>query len=303
MSAGVVIAVMLVAGACHAGWNLVAKRTDTDRTLLLMVASVVIVVVLLPWALTHLPTQSVAVAIGCVALRGVLNVVYLLALSRSYHHFDLSLAYPLVRGAGPVVATVLAIAILGERPELIGLLGLAVTSLAILAMAATGRRTPGSKPPDSERPDSERPAGERHHLEGVAVVALTGVTIGAYTVVDKVGVRYWDPVTYFCGVELAGLAVVAVYLVRRRQLGELIAVGRSHLPSAVVCAALIGTSYVLALYALQHSLASYIAPLREVSVLFGAVLGMLILKEDHGAKRIVAAGGIVVGLVLVGLAL
>lgn len=288
MTAGVVIAVMLVAGACHAGWNLVAKRTDADRTLLLMVASVVIVVALLPWALTHLPTQSVALAIGCVALRGVLNVVYLLALSRSYHHFDLSLAYPLVRGTGPVVATVLAIAILGERPELIGLVGLAVTSLAILAMAATGRRTPDS---------------ERHRLEGAAVVALTGVTIGAYTVVDKVGVRYWDPVTYFCGVELAGLAVVAVYLVRRRQVGELIAVGRSHLRSAAVCAALIGTSYVLALYALQHSLASYIAPLREVSVLFGAVLGMLILKEDHGAKRILAAGGIVVGLVLVGLAL
>lgn len=298
MTAGAVIAVMLVAGACHAGWNLVAKRTDADRTLLLMVASGLIVVTLAPWALTHLPTQSVALAIGCVALRGVLNAVYLVALSKSYHHFDLSLAYPLVRGTGPVVATVLAIAILGERPELIGLAGLAVTSLAILAMAATGRRTPGSEPPGSERP-----AGERHRLEGAAAVLLTGVTIGAYTVVDKVGVRYWEPVAYFCFVELTGLAVVGVYLVRRRQVGELIAVGRRHLPSAAVCAVLIGTSYVLALYALQHSLASYIAPLREVSVLFGAALGMLILKEDHGAKRIVAAAGIVVGLVLVGLAL
>ena len=85
---------MLVAGACHAGWNLVAKRVHTDRTLLLMAASAVIVVALAPWGLTHLPDRSIAIGVGCVVLRGILNVLYLVGLSRSYQDFDLSLAYP-----------------------------------------------------------------------------------------------------------------------------------------------------------------------------------------------------------------
>lgn len=293
MGATGVVAIMLVAGACHAGWNLLAKRVDTDRTLLLMAASAVVVVCLFPWGVTHLPTESTAPAIGCVVLRGTLNVVYLIGLSRSYHYFDLSLAYPLVRGTGPVVATGLAVLVLAERPAVIGLLGLAVASASILALAATGRRT---QPVDPRLVDHPR-------LRGVAFVVLTGVTIGAYTVVDKVGVGYWDPAAYFWGVEVVGVVIMAAYLLWSRRCGELVTVARRHLPSAAACAALIGASYVLALIALQHSLASYIAPLREVSVLFGALLGMLVLKEDHGPRRIAAAAGITAGLVLVGLAL
>lgn len=289
MSAAGVVAIMLVAGACHALWNLVAKQVHTDRILLLMAASAVLVVALLPWGITHLPTESTVLAVGCVVLRGTLNVVYLAGLSRSYHYFDLSLAYPLVRGTGPVVATVLAIVLLGERPALIGLIGVAVVSLAILGMAATATPTPHPE--------------QRHPLQGAVVVLLTGVTIGAYTVVDKVGVRYWDPVAYLWGVEVTALAIVAGYLLYRRRVGELVAVVTEHAGKVVLCAALIAASYVLALFALQQSLASYIAPLREVSVLFGALLGMLVLKEDHGPKRVLAAGGIALGLVLVGFAL
>ena len=291
MEAPGIVAVMLVAGACHAGWNLVAKRVHTDRTLLLMAASAVIVVVLLPWGITHLPDESVLVAVGCVVLRGILNVVYLVGLSRSYHFFDLSLAYPLVRGIGPVVAVVLAIWLLGERPAPIGLLGVALVSVAILAMAATASSTKHQLTPRGSL------------MRGAAVIGVTGVTIGAYTVVDKVGMRYWDPVAYLWGVEVIGLVVASTYLFLRSRGRDLVTVGVKHSRSVILCAALIASSYILALFALQYSLASYIAPLREVSVLFGAVLGMVVLKEDHGPMRILAAGGIAAGLVFVGIAL
>lgn len=290
MSAPGIVAIMLVAGACHAGWNLVAKRVHTDRTLLLMAASAVIVVALAPWGLTHLPDRSIAIGVGCVVLRGILNVLYLVGLSRSYQVFDLSLAYPLVRGTGPVVATVLAIWLLGERPALVGLIGVALVSLAILMMAVAA----GS---------STRRSGARVPLRGFGVVLFTGVTIGAYTVVDKVGVRYWDPVAYLWGVEVTGFTVISIYLLYRHRVRELADVVVGHWRNVAICAALIAASYVLALFALQHSLASYIAPMREVSVLFGAILGMVVLKEDHGTKRVMSAGAIAVGLILVGIAL
>lgn len=289
MAVAGVVAVMLVAGVCHAGWNLVAKRVHSDRTLLLVGASVLIAAVLTPWGVAHVPAESLVPALGCVALRGTLNMLYLAGLSRSYRHFDLSLAYPLVRGIGPVVATVLAVLLLGERPAPIGIVGMVVTSLAIFALARTGaeRRTlPG-----------------RRDVSGAFVVALTGITIGVYTVVDKVGVSYWDPIAYFWGVEVVGVAIAGTYLGAHGRLGELRTVMVTHAGSVVLCAALIGTSYILALFALQHSLASYIAPLREVSVLMGVLLGMAVLKEDHGPRRLLAALGIAGGLALVALAL
>lgn len=285
-----VVAVMLVAGVCHAGWNLVAKQVDTDRALLLVGCSVLIAVVLLPWGVTHIPAESLVPAFACVVVRGTLNMLYLVGLSRSYQLLDLSLAYPLVRGIGPVVATLLAVLLLHERPAAIGLLGVAVTSLAILALAL------GARAPRHER-------RLRADARTFAVVVLTGLTIGAYTVVDKVAVGYWNPVAYFWAIEVVSVCWATAVLGWRGRLGALRATMIRHTRSAALCAVLIGTSYVLALFALQHALASYIAPLREMSVLFAVLLGMLVLKEDHGPRRLVATAGIACGLVLVSLAL
>jgi drug/metabolite transporter (DMT)-like permease len=291
MNAGTIIAVMIVAGACHAGWNLVAKRITGDRVLVLMAAGATVLALLTPWALTHLPTEAPGAALGWAALRGLLNVIYLVGLSRAYSHFDLSLAYPMVRGCGPLVAVLLAVLLLHERPAGIAVAGVAVTSVAIVGLGLSGRRA------------ARLVAPGRGGASGWLWVALTGATIGAYTVVDKVGVGYWNPVSYFWAVELCGFVLLGSYVAARGRSRELAAVFRRYPRQIFACAVLAAASYSLALFALQHALASYIAPLREVSVLFGALLGMLVLKEDHGLRRIGAAAGIFTGLVLVGLAL
>lgn len=292
MSAGTIIAVMIVAGACHAGWNLVAKGVPgVDRVLVLMAAGATVLVLLTPWALTHLPTEALVPALAWAAVRGLLNAVYLVGLSRAYHHFDLSLAYPMVRGCGPLVAVLLAVLLLNERPAGVAVVGVAVTSVAIVGLGLSGHRA---------APVAVLGEGG---WSGWLWVALTGATIGAYTVVDKVGVGYWHPVSYFWAVELAAFMLLGGYVAgsgRSRELGD---VYRRYPQEIVACAVLTAASYSLALFALQHSLASYIAPLREVSVLFGALLGMLVLKEDHSPRRVAAVVGIFAGLMCVGIAL
>jgi len=42
---------------------------------------------------------------------------------------------------------------------------------------------------------------------------------------------------------------------------------------------------------------SYVAPAREVSILFAALLGTHFLKERDPARRLIAAGAIVLGIV------
>jgi multidrug transporter EmrE-like cation transporter len=243
MSTAAVIGLMLVAGLLHAGWNLTAKGLRADRTLFLIAMSPIGVALTLPWALTHLPGREYwAAAVLFVAVRVVLNAIYLVTLSRSYRVLDLSVAYPIARGSGPLVATILAVSLLGERPDPIGVVGVLVVSAAIVSMA-------GASP--------TAPRGREGVVSGPAVrwPILTGVTIGCYTALDKAALDVIDPVTYLAFVELGTflmLGAAVTFRGRAAELGRVLVSYRWQLLSAGVM--VIG-SYALALIALSQSYA------------------------------------------------
>jgi drug/metabolite transporter (DMT)-like permease len=58
------------------------------------------------------------------------------------------------------------------------------------------------------------------------------------------------------------------------------------------------TGYGIAIYALVLGPMAHVAALRETSVLFGALMGTLLLGEPFGRRRVAAAAVIVIGLVL-----
>lgn len=57
-------------------------------------------------------------------------------------------------------------------------------------------------------------------------------------------------------------------------------------------------AYILVLTALITAPVSYIAPQREVSILFGALLGAWLLHERQAGRRLLAAGMMGPGIVL-----
>ena len=67
---------------------------------------------------------------------------------------------------------------------------------------------------------------------------------------------------------------------------------------ALGIALLSSLAYILVLTALITAPVSYIAPAREVSILFGALLGTWLLKEGDTWQRLVSAGLMVIGIVL-----
>lgn len=300
MSPAAIIALMLVAGAFHACWNLVAKSVIVDRYIFLVTVTTCTGIVLLPWAFLHLPSTSVlGPAVGYVLVRGLTDAIYIFALSRCYQSLDLSLAYPLVRGIGPLVATLLAVVLLGERPALVGLIGIAVSSIAIGSMAWTGRASRDRALAGSTQP----PSPARTIGGGPFWIGLTGLMIGSYTVIDKAAMVYWDPVSYLCFVELVAAVILGTPTLLRGHRLAVVETVRHHYLAVIGCAVCVSVSYVLALVALKHAYASYVAPLREVSVLFGVFMGIVILKEKRARRRIPSAFGILLGLALVGLAL
>jgi drug/metabolite transporter (DMT)-like permease len=204
---------------------------------------------------------------GFMAGSGLLHVGYYASLQRAYATGDLSVVYPLARGSGPVLSVAAAIFLLGERPSALGLAGGALIVVAVLALVVGGSRA------------------------GTGQALTTGAFIAAYTVWDAhaVGPLHQPPVVYFWGAE-AMRAVVGAPLARDAK-----AVWRENRRAVLGVGTLSPLAYILVLFALTRAPVSLVAPVRESSVVLGALLGARVLGEGHLGRRIAAASAIAVG--------
>jgi uncharacterized membrane protein len=231
-----------------------------------------------------------------VVASGLIEAIYFITLTRAYALGDLSQVYPIARGAAPLFTLLWATLFLGEQPSLGGFIGigLIVSGLYLINLPSL--------------------AEWRRPLAGLGSsptrwALLTGFLISIYSAIDKVGVRYFDPLVYlylFLTVTCLALGVQWFIPARRAVLiGEVRPAEIARTLSAkarpvmrVLAGSLLGTAaYTLVLMALQLSPVSYVSPVRELSVVIGAWIGTRFMGEPGGRVRIGAslliAGGIV----------
>lgn len=280
------LALVLASATTHAAWNLLAKRAGGGVPFVWLFAALS-AVVYAPVAAVALVWTGMRVDGGgalWIAGSSVLHLAYFLLLQRGYRSGDLSLVYPLARGTGPVLATAAAVALLGERPTPLALGGAALVALGAFGLTFGGAALRG--------------AAAR---QAVVYGLLTGALIAAYTLWDRraVAVLGMAPLVYDWASN-AGRVLLLTPLVRGRW-GEVRSEWRLHRREVLGIALLSPLSYVLVLTALVTSPVSYVAPAREVSILFGTLLGTHLLAEGHGARRLAAAGVMVLGVVALAL--
>lgn len=206
-------------------------------------------------------------AVGLAAVSALLELAYLYLLSAAYMRGELSVVYPIARGSAPLLAVMAGLFILGERLTLAQLTGVTLLLLGILAVTV---------------PQS----GGRATLPAL----LTGVSIAAYTAVDRVGVRLTAPWLYgwLLVVLLAAGLVISRWLLSRfarRAAGD----APAHAPppvrwrQAIVIGLFMWGGYLLVLLALNLAPLSLVAPVRETAVVGVAVWGVWRLRERQGA--------------------
>ena len=105
------LALVILAGLIHAVWNIAAKKAGGDVrfaafTGLLMALIWAPLGIWLGWDVV--PTWG-RVEWGFVAVSGVLHVLYYVTLLRGYRKADLTVVYPLARGSGPLLSSLVAI--------------------------------------------------------------------------------------------------------------------------------------------------------------------------------------------------
>ncbi len=223
---------------------------------------------------------------------GLVEAVYFITLTRAYAVGDLSQVYPIARGSAPLFVLWWALLFLGERPSPLGVGGilLVVCGLYLVNLPSLA--------------DWKRPL-LGFKSAAVRWALLTGLLISIYSVIDKVGVRYVDPLPYlYLFLVVTWIALAAQWLNPARRVAlreELQPNPKVRLLWALLVMLLGSAAYGLVLVALRISPVSYVSPVRELSVVIGAWIGVRFMGEKGGRLRVAAAALVAVGIIMIAL--
>ena len=280
---GIAVALVLAAAVAHAGWNALAKQASGGAVFvwLFTAASACFY---LPFAVAVLILQDfqfgIAALLVCLVSAGF-HLAYYLLLQKGYAVGDLSVVYPTARAAGPTLSVLAAMLIFGERPSQWALLGGVLIVAGVVALVWE----PGGSSRDRAR-------------ASVAFGLLVGGIIGCYTLWDAhaVSVLLIPPLLLDYVATLGRLVMLSPYVLRRR--GSISRIWREHRVAVLGVAILSPLSYILVLTALVFTPVSYVAPAREVSVLFAVLIGGQLLGEGRTGRRLLAALVMLAGIVV-----
>jgi drug/metabolite transporter (DMT)-like permease len=287
------LALVVLAGLIHASWNIAAKKAGGDARFAFF-TSVVLMGVWAPvglWAAWGVLPGWGWTEWGVVALSGVLHVLYYIVLLRGYRKADLTVVYPLARGSGPLLSSMVAILLLGEQISALGLFGiLGVVGGVFLIAGGPGLLRAAHDPAQRQRVH-----------KGMAYGLLTGAFIASYTVVDGYAVKVllMSPILIDYLGNFVRLALLAPTVLRDRPAARLL--WRRQWKYALLVGAISPVSYVLVLYAMQVAPLSHVAPAREVSMLFAALIGGHLLGEGDRVQRAFGAALIALGVMALAL--
>ena len=266
----------------HASWNYLLKKSGGGLGMLTLSAvtagiALTPVSIFLIWRGFSFSPATLGMVIGS----GIFHMVYFLLLDRAYRSGGaLSVVYPLARATGPLLTIVAATLFFGERMTPIALAGALLIGASALALTGDPRKL-----------------FSRDAKAGVGFALMCGCMIAVYTVWDKQAVALFliPPIIFDWAANLTRIVLLVPYT-KIREPGAMTLAWQAHRKSVIAIGLLSPLSYILVLTAMVDTPVSYVAPAREISILFAALLGAHVLKEGDATRRTIAAIGMVLGI-------
>ncbi len=287
------IVLVLISALIHSSWNFFTKRGNWPGEFffwvffwgVLLYFPFFIAFGAFPSFLIHTPFKLW----GLVISSGFFETIYFVCLVGAYRGGDLSLVYPISRSA-PLFTQIWAILFIGEILSRGGIFGIVLVMIGLFVISLKGFQL------EHLIPESDRLTSRPYILALTAAVASS-----IYSVIDKVGVQILHPVYYIWLINLWMAIFTGLYLILRRQVSFL-KIWKEWKKEILIIAILQNIAYLLVLMAMQMSKVSYVVAFRQVGALFGAGMGIFLLKESYWKTRISGALILTLGLVLIGLA-
>lgn len=269
---------VIAAAALHAGWNALLK-IGLDRFLtatLIQIGAGLVALCALP-----LVAQPQASAWPWIALSALLHIGYNFFLARAYQYGDLGQVYPIARGSSPLMVALLSLLLLHDGLGALQFLGLLVLVLGIWLMALRGGQ-------------HKAPQGA---MLGCAL--MTALFIAGYTLSDAIS--NGDALSYSLWLFTVNGVVMAVVLAISRGPRAFLQLG-PHWRGGLAGGAMSMAAYTIVIWAMTQAPVALVSALRETSVVFAVLLGVVLLKERLRPIRLLACAVIAAGVVVMKLA-
>ncbi|MGB8346739.1 MAG: EamA family transporter [Ktedonobacteraceae bacterium] len=280
-----VLGLLFIGATFHCGWNLLVKRASEKQVFIwsalafgsLCFSPLLFFNALFPPFIWLFVLASAAV-----------ETTYYVILARAYEHGDFSLVYPLARGTAPALLAVWAMLFLGDRPGLIGLVGIAVI---ICGLALVGGKSWWQLRKTASVTTS-----------AVALALSVACCISVYSAIDAAAVHHVNPLPFTVAVLGVSAILFTPFIFLYYGYQKVTIEWRVHWRSLIFAGLFMLLSYMLALksYSLAHI--SYVGAIREMSIVFAAFIGWRWLGEDFGVIRVVGAVLIFVGILVIAVA-
>jgi phosphonate utilization associated putative membrane protein len=275
-----IVAAVLFGALLHASWNALIKSGKDQQLDTALIHVLGCGVGLAMVAAVGLPNVA---ALPWLAASLLIHVGYYITLVGAYRHGDLGFAYPIMRGTAPLLVALASGQLLGEHLPLAVWLGVAGICAGVL-LIGLARALHGT--------------GSRPHA--LAFALANAVIIAAYTIVDGLGARASGNALQYVALLflLDGIPYFLIVLWQRRaEPAQVLAYMQDRWKLALLGSFASLGSYGIALWAMTRAPIASVAALRETSVLFAALIGVVLLKERFRLQRAIGTGVIVAGVV------
>jgi len=285
---GLAFSLILFSALMHALWNLLVKRSR-DKTVFIwwmFVVSGSLLNLLVWFYFRPLPPLKFEVLL-LAAAGGACFVLYHLFNGVAYRDGDLSLAYPLSQ-TSMVYVPIWGVWLLGEQLSLQGGIGILLILLGAYCVQLRSLRTD----------EVLRPFRSLGELSVRAALAA-GLVYSVGAVIDKTGVTIYPPLQFTWLLVMSMFTLMTLNLMRSRYRGRILREWQASRWLILLSGPVMMGSFLSFRYGLQLSPVSYAVPVRQVSLLFGVLLGVLLLGERYGRIRFVSALLVMAGAVLI----
>ena len=282
-----VLSLILAAAVLHAFWNIVSKKANGRAPFiwLVYIASTFMYLPVLLYRIRQGDDVISQPVLWFSLSSSALHIAYYLILQKGYRNGDLSVVYPLARGAGPLFSSVAGILLLHEQLKLKASIGLGLILIGVLIITRL----------------SFRKDNNAKIITGVYWGILTGFFIALYTFNDTVAVKQYaiSPlIITFVSNMFSTFLLIPFVLSQKTEIKREI---RQHKWSIVTIGLLSPAAYILVLVALKYAPLTVVAPARETSILIGVFMGSRVLNEEDGRRRLVASVSILGGIIALSL--
>jgi drug/metabolite transporter (DMT)-like permease len=280
------LALILLSAGFHAIWNALVKRSR-DKQAFMWLIHIPSLIVVAPFFLAASAEPIPPIGWAMILASAIIHILYAMSLGAAYSGGDLSLVYPLARSA-PVFVPIWAVWWLGEHPTALGYggIGLVVAGAYIL----------GIEPGRTTRIWEPLLALRRRDVQWAWITALL---ISLYHITDKVGVAHVAPLRFQYLMALSRFILYCGAIIPWKR-WQLLDEAKLHWKSVIAVSLLQFLAYQLVLTAMTTAQVSYVAAVRQVSVLLAVFTGSVMLREGHLLLRMTAAAAITLGVALIG---